>query len=313
MSTPSKIVAAAALSLSCLVWAPPARADILDDILNIVNQARSQAEAAKNRATEARDSANEIRTNMRDAIANVTTEMRDMISEAVSDLQQQILEEKEGRDAWVNGPECETFRTQLIGLVDRMESLANAVLVIAGSDLLVFDFQREGDLLQAIPCRALYPLYRARLFDNSLIDLLDDAGNNLIVVAAVMQDDDDCTYTLGHLAEAKEAIANLQKNASYLRIVAKLLSALGKVPIQPQAGAWGWAGFVIKIDAGSKLAEMLNGIADALSDAADGAADIVKDCEFQGAIGELRANQERILQNQELIISIVNNRLHPPR
>lgn len=302
MPTQARSLTAAVLTLSwsslfCF-FVPTAGADIQDDIFDVAKQARNQAELAKARAIEARNSANEIRDRMRDAIANVTGDMRDMISEAVADLQQKILQELEGRDAFVNGPECEPFRARLIGLVERMESLANAVLVIAGSDLPPLDFRRETRLIQAIPCRALYPLYRARLFDNSLLDLLDDAGNNLVVVAAVLQDDDACSYTLANLAAARAAIADLEKNAGHLRITAKLLAALGKVPILPQAGADGWVGFVIEIDPSTKLAGMLEGIAGSLSDAADGASAIVKDCEFQNAINELRANQTTILENQ---------------
>lgn len=308
-----------AVILLCVMPMGHARGDILDDIFDLAKSAKTYAQAARDRATEARnnaaaarDSAYEIRDDLRENAVRLTDDMRDAISNAVDDLQHQLLEEREGLDEFTAGPnscsldQCDPFRSRLIDLLEETQTVLNAVLVISKAEELQIDFQRERKVLESIPGRLLFPLYRTHLFDDeTLIEALRAATGDLVIVADAIQDDKDaaCAYISEHREEVETATHNLEDKERLLHIISKLFMALGKVPVQPDAGAWGWVGIVAKLEPAEKIGGALDAVADALKSAADASSKRLKSCKKGGSNHKLNKNQRETMKNVEKLLT----------
>jgi hypothetical protein len=185
------------------MFASQANADILDDILELAQtvrdraiQARDRAAAARDRATAARDNAEEVLDRIQEAEERLTDEMRDFADEAIEDLQRMLQESMEGRaefvaDGGCSLAVCEPFRQDLVTLFERMEAIVNALYDIAGLTGTRADFQRFIDVIQDLPGRGLFPLYRVlggsnNVFATGLLDRLSEALEGLEVVRDAM-------------------------------------------------------------------------------------------------------------------------------
>ncbi len=299
--------------------AAPAGADIFDDILELVKSARTYAIAARDRAIEARnnaagarDSANEIRDNLRNSVASFTGDMRAAVFQRAVDLQQQILEEREELDAFTDGDnscsqgQCEPLRARLLDLLSQVETVLNSVLILSDVGDAQIDFQREKDLISGLSGRLLYPLYRTHFFDDdALLTTLQEATDSLVTLAEVLQEDKEagCAFTVEHEAEVEQAIEELEDKARFLKLSGKLITALGKIPIQPQAGAWGWVGIVVKLEPAEKIGSALDGVAEALDSVAKSATKTMKGCVKNGSNQKLRKNQKRLMKDVDTMLA----------
>ncbi|MCC7292938.1 MAG: hypothetical protein IT449_12825 [Phycisphaerales bacterium] len=305
--------------IAILAFCPAASADILDDILDLVKSAKTYALAARDRATEARnnaaaarDSANEVRDNLRDSVGNLTDAMRDAIAEGVEDLQRQLEGELEGRDEFTDGPngcsaeECQPFRARLIEILDRIELVANTVLAQSCAGEVRLDLQRERDLVANLPGRLLFPLYRSHLFDDgTLAQALQAATEDLSILVQVLQEDEAaaCAFIADNEEAAEDAVEGLECKARFFKMMGKLFSALGKLPFQPDAGAWGWVGIVAKVEPGEKIGTALEGLSDSMDSLAKSAGKRIRDCVKGGNNSKLKRNQEEMMRDLDHVLA----------
>jgi hypothetical protein len=262
-----------------LAIAPRAGAgDPLEDILDLVTagrdrvtEARSRATEARDRATEARDRAIELREGVEDRLALLTNEMNTAIDEAAEDLQRLIIESREGRadfvaDGGCSLAVCEPFRQDLVTLFDRIERLVNGLYDIAGVEGLNVELQPVIDLIEALPGRALFPLYRALAQDNNvlsggLLDRLDEVvediamlrealGQEQFRVAAGDEPDygndndnthlgkelDRCMWWDEHRLGLKRAYVSVASVGLAVKLTGKILNAVGETKIGAMCG-----------------------------------------------------------------------------
>jgi len=327
---------AIALGLA-LIFIAHAKADILDDILGATTAARDRATQARDRATEARDrataardSANEIRDHVREGVAALTDEVQTLISEAVEDLQQIAADELEGRDAFLTDggcsmAVCEPFRENLVSLLRNIEALVNTVLSILEMEDLQFDFEREITVINLLPGRALFPLFRVLAVESNLLGSdtrgsgflgqLSDAVAKLMVLKEALEDkicgEDPkgepktllesevrkCRCVMDNAANVEVAAKRVKLTGLALKLVGKGLSAKGETTaggINP--GIHGYINLTIKDNKKKAWGERLDGLSDILSKIAEAADDKLRDClnfstqaEILAGLGEIKA------------------------
>lgn len=292
------------LAVTCVVVTligTRARADILDDIWAVVQQARDRATQARDRATEARnravearDAAREVRDEVRQALESMTASVRGFISEAVQDLQREIDDELQGRAEFLgdNGcsPACDQFRADLVLLLTNFESISNSLLAIAGITDLTVDYGREIDLIQQLPGRVLFPLHRmlvveTNLLGSGLMDRLTRTAADLVVVAeftavesqARAEDDPNADaralldaqlaandWALKRIARLQNIGTGLAGTGVALKITGKIFQAKGETTFSGEAQAHGYVGGSIQNNRRKKIGQFVEGIGDAL-------------------------------------------------
>lgn len=336
------------LVMAVLTITPSAPADILNDILDIATAARDRATEARNnaanardRATEARnnaatardnaaaardtavtarDTAIEMRDNMRAGVEALSSNVQAAIDEAIEDLQQDVADELDGRDAFVQGGSGEAFRQQLIALLENSEALLNALNTAAGMPEARADFGREAALINAVPVRLLYPLYRALVAEApgvlaSFNELLHRAAADVQIVAALLLNstgpiegdllDNElhaCAYALDNLVELRRAASDLTKFAIGARVVGALLKAAGTTELHKSAAVWGWVGLSIKNSRVKKLGELIDGAGGVVNSLSGYVSAKTSYCAAIGIEGEARDRDREILANQRTIL-----------
>lgn len=326
---------ASAFAVISFVGVLPARGDILDDILSIVTAARDRATEARNnaasardRATEARnnaatarDTAIEIRDTMQDGILTLSAEVRNAIDEAVDELQQGLAEEFEGRDAFEAGGQAESFRQNLLGLIQDVQTLMNRLFDINGLPTTRVDFSLQLSLIQALPAKALYPMYRTCAVETNLFapsgirDALQRAIADIEIIAVALDEPETpeegalldkelavCAPVLDNLSEIRQACADLSKCGSAVKSLGGLFSALGTTEIHKTGAVWGWAGVSLKNNRLKKIGGLLEGIGGAIGDASTKVNVRVRHCVLVGISAETRAREDEILANQRFIM-----------
>lgn len=332
MRTHTLRAAAPIVALAALLLVPTAQADILDDIFGAVNTCISRSTAARDRAIEARDNAADARDNaveiadtIRTAVQTLTGQMRQIINDSVSDIQGQIAEELDGRDDFVNGPQGEQFRQDLVTLLERLEALFNALAQVAdpGGPPPV-SFEHEIQVVQALPLRALYPLYRvataSEFVSQRMLDRLDQATTAIEYLTPLIRDDSDGegdggglldyelssnTYQLvaAHPTAVKVAAGSIRTVGYLVKGGAVYMKARGQVGLTDlKIGIHGYVGTQIKADWRMTIGHFLDGTADVILAIANTATNKMRQCILIGGLAELRENQNAILANQEAII-----------
>lgn len=335
-----------------LVWAaaltaPAVRADILDDILSIVTAARDRATEARNNAASARDRAIEARNNaatardtaiemrntMQEGLNVLTDQIRAAIADAVEDLQQGIEEERAGMDAFVADggcslAVCQPFRQDLVRFLRLTESTINTLYDIADLNATEADFGTLITLVETLPGRALYPLYRTIGVETNIfapggfVDRLAEVNQQLQLIAHVLdegqsdgepagdvldQELSDCEFVLAHLAEIKRATSILGKFGLAATVVGKGLSAAGETQIHKQGAVWGWAGVSLQNNRPKKIGIVIEGLGSAIDSATTFAGIKLRHCAGVGIASEARDRQNEILANQERILKLLTN------
>ena len=237
----------ALLFFSIIMPSFPANATLLDDIF-------SRTTAARDRAIEARNAARESRDNMREGRMALTGQVRDTINEAVSDLQEDIAERIAGRQAWLGNDcdiisDCGQFRGDIIMLVDNLATLSNSLFIVTELGIEIKG-NRLKNVLETVPGRALYPLYRAfsqelNIFESNFVVKLQTAAVDLGHLELAVP-----TSSCEIMLEDREFTANAIRNAKILalgmKLVGKIFEAIGTKEIQKEGAVWGWVGVAFK-------------------------------------------------------------------
>lgn len=338
----------AAAFATVLIGVSAAPADILSDILGVSTAARDRATEARNNAANARDRATEARnyaltardnaaaardtaTTARDTVIEMRENMRAgldalsgtieaAINEAIDDLEREVADEMAGRDAFVNGGGGETFRQQLVALLQNTEALLNVLNAASGMPQVQVSLSRETTLIQAIPLRTLYPAYRTMAADSpGLLDqfntLLARAVADVQIIADLLMDSPDpiegdlldqelnaCGFVLDHLTDIRRATSDLTKFAMAARGLGTLLKAAGTTEIHKSGAVWGWVGVSIKNNRVKKLGVFLDGIGGVVSGLTSYVSTKTRYCAAVGIEGEAREQRQQILANQAEIL-----------
>lgn len=320
---------------------PAAQADILDDILGTTTAARDRATEARNNAASARDRATEarnyaltardnaaaardtallLRNNMQAGIDALSDSIEEAIMEAVADLEREMAAEIAGRDAFVNGGAGEPFRETLIALLANAQAMLNALNDASGMPDAQIDFERETTLIEALPLRALYPLYRALVAEapgvlDRFVELLGSAAADIEVIKGLLlfspepvdgdlldEELSACAYAIEHRAALKTASGNLTNFATIAKSVAALLKAAGTTEVHKTGAVWGWVGVSLKSNRIKKVGEFVDGIGKAVGGLNDSISARLRHCTAISVAADARDRDHKILENQELIL-----------
>lgn len=342
-----------ALVTAGVLLAPVAQADILDDIMSVTTaardratQARDNAASARDRATEARgyaltardnaanardfaltardnaaaarDTALQMRDNMLAGFELLTANMEAAIQEAVEDLAAELNDEVAGRDAFIQGGLAGPFRDGLIALLGNMAGLMNALGELGGLPGATFDFSRSITILELLPDRALYPLYRALSVETHIVGLgergtsfdalVAGARADLEIIAGMLtyspetvpgnvldQELSDCAYVTENLAAIRQAASNLSKFSLAARGVGTMLKMLGETQVQKKVSVWGWAGVVVKNSWVKKIGIALDGMGSAVGSLSSSVSDRTQYCAAIAIENESRQRELEII------------------
>jgi len=320
MSTGARNLVAAAVSLSVIVGtARPARADILDDIKAKVNTCVTRAIEARDRAKEARDKAEEIRLAVAAGVKNLTGTVRDVIAEGVDEAKAMIDEELEGRDAFVNGGEGETFRTNLITLLEEFETLFNMLATVDPDATPKVSFESEVGIIDKAPLAILWPLYRVLstvdFVDAGLINRLKDTNAALEVAIPIFRGDDDgassrATVGAGGVSRAATAAGVLRVTSVTLQLAGKSVQAtnkmLTKVGKKKILAIHGYAGITIepgdRLEGFGIILETVGVLVGAIGEGAQARLDEADSLAHQDTLQRIEDDQTTILENQTTIL-----------
>jgi len=296
------------------------RADILDDILSTANQASNRAAAARDRAveardraTEARDSADEIRDKVREGVATLTDQIRTMVSEAVEDLKRTVAEEMEGRDELLgqsgcSAEFCEPFRQDMLTLLNNIQTITNCLFVITELDEVSIDLSREIGIVQDLPGRALYPLYRvlskdSNMFASGLLPKLNTLTADLVELKEFLIDT-ACTPVWEDTDRATTVVRSATLGASTLQMIGKTMISVGETQFFGDAGIHGYVHINVKLNALKKWGGRLVGLADAILPIVQFAGRKVDNCiDLQ----KQEQNQAELVQGQQEIMTAIKS------
>jgi hypothetical protein len=296
MVIPTKVLAAALFVV--LVMTTPARAGPIDDVKSIVTSISTKVNAI-------RSSVNDVRSQLNASAALLTGRMQTMINDAVDDLKalsenlaDQIEEDRADRDAFVNGPEGEAFRSKILGFLTEFESLSHNLAQLAPGSLPIpqANFDPLMSLIEKFPLRLLWPVYKvSSQFDflsDDLMAKLQEANDALVVLAPLFDDGTGSSsraataavssYTRADVRDEKDKVVSRRKAVKVLRTVTVVLTYAGKAggnlskyapKLDTQAEAWGWAGFTLNgsgpLDAIGGSVELLGDILGKIADFCD--------------------------------------------
>ena len=323
MSTRSKSLV---MGLVCFTTVGVSRAawgDILDDILSSSQQAGNRAATARDRATEARDAAREVRDNARDGVAALTDQLRTAINDAVEDLRRTLEDELGGSDyaAFVDGEngcsaDCEQFRLELRSFLLDLETVSNTLFVITGLDTMQFDFDRLRGIVDNLPGRVLFPLYRVLAVENdnllgSIVELLDNTAADLSLVQDVFSTEgmrmgtplcDVMTENPG-LFEAT-AIA-LTTRAVATKLVGKLFAALGETTASGDAGIHGYVHITYEDNFPKKFAAIIEAISESNFYVAEAVSSKLEFCLTLKTETDTEARYQAVMTGQQEILGAI--------
>jgi hypothetical protein len=284
----------------------------------LLERIESKIDTLTNRVTETRNNVREVVDGTRSGLSAVTSDMLDSVDEAMEDLQRTLQEERLGRDQFL-GPggdctagACAEFRDELLALIAGLETLSNALLVgEAGSGPV--DLQRTRDLIQTLPGRALYPLYRVLAGDNELLDSgfieqFSDVGSDLEVLQDGLGLADfqplpedtpfefsQCDVLLDNAGPFEVASYGITLVSIRFKVMSKILAAAGTTKRSPDAGIHGYVHVTVERSDTEKVAKILDGISAGLSKLGSQARDKLKYCTTLQAAQESRDRQLEIL------------------
>jgi len=293
---------AAALVLSTIIMVPIAgNAQLLPTLQDVIDAIGG----ARDRAIEARDAAQETRDAVREGRERITTQVRETISDAVDDVTQIIEDERAGRDAFlpggVCGTQCISFRNDLLTLVENMETTANGIVGITSLSVDL-EFQNTKDLINNLPGRALFPLYRLVVAENNILNSLSTVmgtvGDNLSIL-----DVDQCDAILSNPETFSAATKSVNAAAISFKIVGKFLDARGETSLtEGDVGIHGYVHITVKTNQVKKVGSLLTGVSDSLRAAASFASGKQRFCTILASNDNVLMGQQVIIDRQELIL-----------
>lgn len=336
MSSSTRLLAFCIFYLVALLSGAQARAQTLNDIWDVAQQARDRATQARDRATQARDGVNAVRARIDTAVATFTSTIQNFVNESVDDLRREIDAELEGRAEFVgNAAACAQFRSRMVLMLTDLESISNSILRTSQcTQGLQANYSREITLIQELPCRLLYPLYRLledelHLFDSNLLECLRQTAADLELAAEFFAEDlqnlvgtddtvldarallqsqmDKCAWTLERVSRLQRAASSLSGLSIALKIVGKGFMAAGETHFTGEAQIHGYVGGSIQNNRKKKIGEALGGLSDALKGVSDFLTNKTRfaiTLSTQNLIlTTMEANQKKILDNQDRILA----------
>jgi hypothetical protein len=242
--------------------------------------------------------------------------MQSAINEAVEDFRRQLEAEVEGRDEFISSGAAELFRQKLIQLLQGLEDVVNTIYEVVEFEAIQVDFGRLMQVVEALPDRALYPLYRVlsvelNLFeDNGLLDRLVATPGRLRMSARVLDEPSfgnggtsfldlelaSCNFVLNNYTDLKQINRDLIFLSTTLKLVGKVMMAAGETTIQGHAGLWGWVGARIENNPKKQFGEILLGVSETISAITGPVGVQLRHCAGVAIADEARVRENKILK-----------------
>ncbi|MGE0481459.1 MAG: hypothetical protein AB7Q17_13405, partial [Phycisphaerae bacterium] len=228
-------------------------------------------------------------------------------------------------DEFINGPDCAAFRQDLVTLFQRLEALLNALASVAdpGAPDRV-SLQQEILVIQNLPCRALFPIYRlleaTDFLDADILDQLPEITDAIVLLSAIVREDDDppppgapwdaldwelnrpVTQAILNAPTAVRISINVVRR---FELAAKCIGITCKVAGQKgvfnllEVQVHGYIGTAIKNDAPAKAGIFFMGLSDLLTTVANSATNRMRHSMLIGSLAELRDHQFAIRDAQQ--------------
>jgi hypothetical protein len=292
MYIPTKVFATALFVV--LLMTTPARAGPIDDVKSIVSSISGRVNTILGHV----DDIPGIATRLKTSAALLSTNVQAIIDDAVADLQElskSIVEEinadKAERTAFVDGPQGQLFRLRIINLLNEFDVLFNNLTQVAPGTIPEVDFNPLIKLVERIPLRVLWPVYKiTRSFDFISDDILMELRqvNDALAVAiplfteAVEPESTELRasrwrasflwrprlsssdLTAAEVRADKDDVRKKRNKVKVLKRAGIVLTYVGKLEaniakykpeIKKKAAVWGWVGVII----GDKYGEAIGG------------------------------------------------------
>lgn len=225
---------------------------------NTINQIKSLATQGRNRAQEARDAARESRDALRESREALVGTVKDAITEAAGELADEVNERREFRQAFLdpddcgNASDCGLFRLNIIMLVEDLGTLSNALFIATELDTRI-ETAKLTNILDKVPGRALYPLYRAfaeelNIFESNFVSKLSSVADNIesLEDAVISEGCDRIMDPDAFPIPITDAIRGTKISASGLELVGGIFEAISTKSIIKEGAVWGWVGVSFK-------------------------------------------------------------------
>ena len=299
----------------------------IDDIIAKMNQTKSNVD--------------EMLGNVRSGVNMLTGDLRRIVDETLDDLKQNVQREIDGRDEFLGaggncavGSECYQFRGDMVQLLVNIQDLTNALFDVTPADVQ-FELQRTIDLVEQIPGRVLFPLYRAlasdsRLFDSGFVEMLGDLALDIRTLDDGMKEGPSSVPTsadglreagLVDLSECETILANIELfndaalavtgGAAAAKLVGKGLIAWGETTVEGDAGIHGYVHATLKNNTRKKIGGFVDGIADLTFAFSSYAHTKMRYCTVRDAQHQMLVNQQTLQDGQAEILEAIRN-IGPP-
>lgn len=284
-------------------------------------------------------------------LKNMIADVRGMIKTAVNAQQNGIGNFMAGGNCTRNDyTPCGTFKNDLISMLEQIQAMNNTILNFHNITTLNINIEDPGlgDLLEKIPGRILFPVYKVisklHILDSGLIQSLADKSIQLAELKDVMFPETASTSTLSTSAittnngipseleicqtiEQKSAlVSGIATGVAGLGVVAKIIGAIlegvSKTvfagPVEMDAGIHGYVHGTIKQNTPHLVGAIVTGIGSVLSSVSNMAFNKVKFCGIRLRQKEIIDNQATVLANQQkqlrlqkrILCSIKDNHEH---
>ena len=237
------------LLLLCLSTFPAYAGPLEDSIDAVFNRATQ----ARDRAIEARNAARDTRADIAEARQDMVGQVREAIDEAKDDLVADIAERREGRELWLGNDcdpasDCYQFRNNIIMLVSDLGTLSNSLFIATELDVST-DSTRLINVLNSVPGRALYPLYRAfseelNIFESNFITRLQTIASTLEFLKEAVPS--TCEVLLEDREFSADAIQETKVTAIGLELVGGIFKSIATKSVSKNGAIWGWVGGIFK-------------------------------------------------------------------
>jgi len=267
-------------------------------------------------------------------IKAMITDARAMLAQAAATQDAGVSEFLDGGcDVGNLGSECGRFRNDLVTFLQNIEDLNNALLAFHDIPALNLQLEDPGlrDLVEKLPGRALYPLYKVlsklRFFESGMIDALEDARSHLELLREVVFSDDGssslsamssaadlqsgdeidvCALVVENSTAIKVAAAAVLGVGVAARVLGGILEAFSKTlfsgPVEMDGGIHGYVHGTIKQNNLHMFGKGFTVFGEVLSAIASSAFRKVRFCSIEVRQETIIANQETIIANQEEIL-----------
>ena len=231
--------------------------------------------------------------------------------------------------------DCGKFRANLVSMIQTIQDLSNDLLAFHPLEKVDIQLDDPGliDVINAMPGRALYPMYRLmtklKFFESGVLDQMKETRANLATLypviyetdgilpagslinnqpAAVLSNRFDCTWIVDNKDTIKIAAHSVEGFGVVCRGTGLICDALSKTVIngsEGDIGISGWVDAVIKQDNYHFAGKILGGFGAILIATGTTAINKVRFCEIEVRQEQILDNQGQIINNQNTIIRML--------